>query len=123
MTLDSKQPTTLDSKLGWLNEEVQWHRAFDRRFDLEKAEGDPNTLLLLVTALAGEVGEVANIVRKWADGVKDLDMDHLAEECADVLVFLTVMASYAPFDFSAAYEAKKKVLVERWTERRGMNGQ
>lgn len=74
--------------------------------------------------VAGEAGEVADVVKKadicglvpscdlHADGKHSAEA--LASELADVLTYTLALAHEAGVDLDAAYEAKRRVNVERW---------
>jgi hypothetical protein len=65
--------------------------------------------------LAGEAGEVANVVKKLnRDGPTDDRMADLGAELADVLIYLLLLAGEVGIDLAGAYEAKRAVNVGRW---------
>lgn len=65
-------------------------------------------LLYIALALAGEVGELANVVKKLERG--DYDFAHavplLKEEIADVLIYLLKLAYQTDIDLEAAFLEK-----------------
>lgn len=68
--------------------------------------------------LSGEVGEVANVVKKQIrDGRNGQLDDALGAELADVFVYLLLLADECGVDLIAEYEAKVKVNDERWNPR------
>jgi len=78
--------------------------------DSERWFGDTHaghSLVHQTLALAGEVGELANIVKKIDR--KSLDISdaatriHLAEECADILTYLLNVADLLQIDLEQAY--------------------
>ena len=67
-------------------------------------------------AVVGELGEYANVRKKFERG--DLTLDEFrvqgGKELADVLTYLLVLAHELGIDMEAAVEAKQAVCVERW---------
>jgi NTP pyrophosphatase (non-canonical NTP hydrolase) len=55
------------------------------------------SLDFLALCLAGEVGEVANIIKKNVRGSGALNTEHLAEEVVDVLIYLCNMMGQEEF--------------------------
>lgn len=65
--------------------------------------------------LAGEVGEVANLVKKVArDGHAPVDGEGLGAELADCLTYLLLLADEAGVDIVQEYAHKRKVNEARW---------
>jgi NTP pyrophosphatase (non-canonical NTP hydrolase) len=74
-------------------------------------------------ALAGEVGEACNVVKKLrridigAPGLTDPPSDELraalADECADVFLYLDLLATFYSIDLPAAIVRKFNVVSER----------
>ena len=81
-------------------------------------------------ALCGEVGELANIVKKIDRGSLDVNDPvvrvHLAEECADVLTYLLNVADMLGVDLETAYHTVRGKNEVRFTaqrkEREARNG-
>ena len=82
--------------------------------------------------LAGEVGEVLDVIKKadicgWVSecelhaGGKH-DADALASELADALTYLLALASRLGVDLDAAYAAKRQVNIERWGDPSARDG-
>lgn len=59
--------------------------------------------------LAGETGELCNIIQKWWRGDGTLSVDHLAEEMADVRASIELLA-YA-FEIDLDIECTKKMQI------------
>lgn len=65
--------------------------------------------------LAGEVGEVANVVKKLArDGESPERLAQLGPELADCFTYLLLLAQECEVDLVAEYEAKVSVNEARW---------
>jgi NTP pyrophosphatase (non-canonical NTP hydrolase) len=71
--------------------------------------------------LAGEVGEVANVVKKLQRDACALNQDdyaalydNLGAELADVFTYLLLLADEAGVDLVAEYRAKVRVNESRW---------
>lgn len=67
--------------------------------------------------LAGEAGEVANVVKKmWRDGDDAEKRQHLGEEMVDLMIFASLIIQVSGIDFDAAWKAKHEELYERWSK-------
>ena len=69
--------------------------------------------------LAGEAGEVANMVKKMMRGDFDLDVYSeewfdISDELADVFIYLMKLATALDIDLEDAWLRKRAQLVERW---------
>lgn len=66
--------------------------------------------------IAGEVGELVNIVKKVNRGSASWDdvAVPIAHEMADVLIYLCDLATELGVDLATAVEDKREVLIERW---------
>jgi NTP pyrophosphatase (non-canonical NTP hydrolase) len=73
-----------------------------------KADGSDWTLLEWAGALAGEVGELANMVKKVRRGDVTLDevREYIGKEIADCQIYLDIIAGQAGIDLGAATVAK-----------------
>ena len=68
--------------------------------------------------LAGEAGEVANVIKKiWRDGDSEASRKHLEEEIVDMAIFMGMLVKISGMDFDAAWEAKHRELYERWADK------
>jgi NTP pyrophosphatase (non-canonical NTP hydrolase) len=67
-------------------------------------------------AMCGEVGEVANIVKKLQRGSLERDEAEklLQGELADVFIYLLNICAIAKIDLAAAYYVKQKINQERF---------
>ncbi len=72
--------------------------------------------LYWATALAGEVGEVCNLVKKEARDNIDLS-SQVGEELADVLITVSLMASSRGFDLEDLVVRKRQTVRERATSK------
>lgn len=85
---------------------IQEHEGADATHYFPDYEQGP---LYLAVALAGEVGEACNEIKKWARG--DFDRDHLKEllegELPDTLIYLVMLAEEMDIDLETAYHDKK----------------
>lgn len=69
--------------------------------------------------IAGEVGELVNLVKKWNRGSIDLTdevIEQMAFEAADVAIYLLDICSELDVDLADAIERKRRVLIDRWGE-------
>lgn len=79
---------------------------------------DHDAVVHFALGIAGEVGELVNIVKKVNRGSEryvDV-MDELSNEMADVLIYLCDMAETLNIDLEQAVDDKRAILVERWGE-------
>lgn len=71
-------------------------------------------------AMCGEVGEVANIVKKFQRGSISLENEHhrdvLASELADVFIYLLNCCAIAKVDLAAEYFKKQEYNEKRFTK-------
>lgn len=83
------------------------------------APGTCDDIRFLALALAGEAGELANVIKKqWRDGgVMGEYYDDLAGEIADVLSYTFILAKSLDIDPIEAMEAKFEVVNQRIAER------
>lgn len=71
----------------------------------------------LALALCGEAGELANLIKKeWRDGASDARDEEIAEEIADVAIYLHHLARTRGVDINVAIRRKTQKLRERWPE-------
>jgi NTP pyrophosphatase (non-canonical NTP hydrolase)/deoxyadenosine/deoxycytidine kinase len=70
-------------------------------------------------ALSGEVGEVANLLKKmrrasWRDETVEVERDELAAELGDVLAYAMKLANQLDIDLAGAYQEKMRGNWERF---------
>lgn len=79
----------------------------------------PDHVQYLAVALAGEVGEVCNEIKKNMRG--DFPMATLEEklslELPDVLIYLVLLAEAMDIDLAGAYTAKREVNNDKYARR------
>ncbi len=63
--------------------------------------------------MCGEAGEVANVVKK-ALRKGETTSDGLADELADVFIYLLLLADEAGVNLYAAYQHKRDICEKRW---------
>jgi NTP pyrophosphatase (non-canonical NTP hydrolase) len=103
---------------SWKHDAVALHRQIVKRWEPWSEED----VRFLAMGLAGEVGELLNIIKKdWrgdfntpAKRGKLLDM--LIEEFADVRIYLELLAIGCNLDLDTACELKMPELFRRWPE-------
>ena len=91
-----------------------------KTFGVEHME-DPTVVNLAFTslALAGEVGELSNIVKKiWRGNLSDQQIamlyEQLDEEAVDVLIYFCMLIIIAIPDFDKAWDEKHVLLYNRF---------
>jgi len=67
-------------------------------------------------ALAGEVGEICNMIKKWARGsITTNEMNEvIREEAPDVLIYLVMLCAHAERDLQDDYDVKKAYNERRY---------
>ena len=93
--------------------EIQKIEAADSNHYFPLLEQGP---MYLATALAGEVGEFCNDVKKWARGsITRTELGNRSKgELADVLIYLVMTAEYLGIDLEQAWNEKKAYNNERY---------
>jgi len=83
----------------------------------------PGDVAYLATALAGEVGETCNEIKKYLRGdfenhpdwnPKQVLLYRLQDELPDILIYLVMLATKVGVDLQFAYEEKKRFNDERY---------
>lgn len=78
------------------------------------AEGSIDLAVFYTLGLAGEVGEVANLVKKFVRANVTPDAATLGDELADVFIYLLLLADEIGVDLVEEYKKKVVVNEERW---------
>ncbi|SRR5258706_16300023 len=77
-----------------------------------------NNLAFITLALCGEVGELANEVKKVLRGSQDINdpevRSKVVEEAADVFTYLVNFFNAMKADMGAAYDLKREKNCDRW---------
>jgi NTP pyrophosphatase (non-canonical NTP hydrolase) len=94
-------------------------RAANHARQLEWDEGNTLSLAYLGNAAAGELGEMCNIIKKLereALGLKGsrATEQELADEIADVIIYLDLVARHRNIDLAAAVRAKFNATSEKY---------
>lgn len=105
-----------------LNEIINLQKAFDEEhsslFDWSNKITDDNLecLEFLTVALAGELGEFANIVKKIARGDFDINEKRkdISEEVADIFAYILKISYQLDIDLEQIYLDKMKKNKERF---------
>lgn len=102
-TLNSIQQTALRDSKAWFPDV---HRT------------DHDAIVHFALGIAGEVGELVNLVKKVNRGSTTYTTEHtnLRNEMADVLIYLCDMAETLHIDLDEAVRLKRLILVKRWGE-------
>jgi NTP pyrophosphatase (non-canonical NTP hydrolase) len=87
--------------------------------DSERWFPESQSLAMLTLCLAGEVGEVANLVKKLERGTHTIDEERLvlAEEIIDVQIYLANLMGlqeFADVDWKAIWEEKRAFNEKRF---------
>lgn len=98
--------------MAWQDEAVRIHETVVKQYPVWSEE-DTHFLAL---ALCGEVGELANVIKKeWRGDDIEL-LPKLMEEFADVRIYLELLARAYGIDLDVACDEKLLELYERWPE-------
>lgn len=102
----------LTGKLGWTAQEYQARSARTHNQDLDGEDAITNAAL----GLAGEAGEVVELVKKARYHDKPYSVKDIRDELGDVLFYLTWMASCHSLTLSEIMEANVEKLKRRYPE-------
>ena len=80
------------------------------------AASDENLMLNGAMGLNGEAGEVIDILKKYMFQGHDIDKEHLAKECGDVLWYLAVFAKGLGYNLDEIAEMNKEKLRKRYPD-------
>lgn len=93
-----------------LEEQAQFDKSHASKipFFEEITQDNIEALEHLIVCLVGEVGELANIVKKIRRGDRDLDgsRQEMTEEIADVFIYLMKLSLQLSVDLESAYDRK-----------------
>ena len=104
-----------------LNELAGQMRANSERWFPELHAGGMDLRVFYALGLSGEVGEVANEVKKGVRGHQQNGVRHIdiGPELADVFTYLLLLADEYGVDLLAEYEAKAAFNEARWGAQEG----
>jgi NTP pyrophosphatase (non-canonical NTP hydrolase) len=92
--------------------DTRWGFDFKLLDELGEADAQQRRLEFVVLAMAGEVGELANIVKKTRRAMllkQEPASDHtraIRDECADVFAYLLKLCNLFGWDLDVLYQAK-----------------
>jgi len=93
---------------------------FNKEFKLPTEKGFEN-MKFYTLELAGEVGEMANIIKKmWRSGESAELWESLEEEAADVLISYLLFLNSSGIDINTAFEKKIDKLRVKFAHRKDM---
>lgn len=93
---------------------AQEMRANSERWFPEMHAATPDLSVFDALGLAGEVGEVANLVKKVMRGDDVSTLEGIGAELADCFTYLLLLADEMGVDIEAEYEAKAAKNEARW---------
>ena len=100
---------------GVLTCELKW--LHNQNVVREDTEGlDLGGVLNGCLGLAGESGEVLDMVKKWVFHEKDLDKDHLKKEIGDVMWYVAMLCESFGFDLDEILQMNVDKLKARYPE-------
>lgn len=92
---------------------------FNEDHGVDEHRPDMSNMVYHALCLAGEAGEVANVVKKiWRDGDSPALRAHLAEEIVDLTIFLGLLIASGEIDFDKAWIEKHEELYRRWADKK-----
>lgn len=74
------------------------------------------TLSNMALGLIGEIGEVADIIKKHLYQGHQLDMDHIKEEIGDVMFYMANLCNTLDLDLETLLEQNYAKLLKRYPE-------
>ena len=80
----------------------------------KKFDREEDAITNVGLGLAGECGEVADIIKKHLVGAKQIDKEHLKEELGDVLWYLAEACYVFNIEFLDVAKSNIKKLMERF---------
>lgn len=93
---------------------------FNKEFNLPTEKGFEN-MKFYTLELAGEVGEMANIIKKmWRSGESEDLWEKLREEAADVLISYLLFLNSSGIDIDKAFEEKIEKLRVKFAPRKNL---
>lgn len=92
----------------------EYQKAAGRTSD--KSSETDKRLLIGALGIAGEAGEVADLVKKWVGHGHDRDVDVLVKELGDVLWYVAELASLHGVSLSAVAQRNIEKLRKRYPE-------
>lgn len=95
--------------------------ALDRKFNLTHLHEPKMVHVAFFTlALAGEVGELTNIVKKiWRDGESPELWQKFDEEMVDILIYFVELLNVTRCSFDEAWRKKREILSRRMKAQTG----
>lgn len=100
--------------LSLVAQQLRWN---SERWFPELHDGHVDLGPFYALALAGEVGEVCNLIKKTVRYMNTTVPGNLASEIADVFTYLMLLANEYQVDVMEALHAKQAVCEERWGKR------
>lgn len=83
---------------------------------LEGMNADKVRLFHAQSGMAGETGELSDIIKKHIFYDKELDRSHIIEEAGDVLWYMNILLDVVGSDITEAMEKNKEKLSKRYSE-------
>lgn len=99
-----------------LHELARQMRANSERWFADFHATDPDLCVFYALGMAGEAGEVANLIKKRMRG-STIEIQDLYDELADVFTYLLLLADEVGVDLESAYRGKARFNEARWGEK------
>lgn len=100
------------------NDGVAHIKIQNKMHDLMKSDADYNFAETIHAALgmAGECGEVSDMIKKWIFHEAELDQEHLKKEIGDVLWYIALMCNAFEWDLDEIMEMNIEKLRRRYPD-------
>lgn len=118
MTGSEYQKLAMRTNDGKCSERL-YKKLFTRKaedFHITKDLNDMGSVLNGCLGLAGETGEVLDMVKKWVFHEKELDKEHLKKEIGDVMWYVTMLCESFGFDLDEILQMNIDKLMARYPE-------
>lgn len=118
MTGSEYQKLAMRTNDGKCSERL-YKKLFTRKaegFHITKDLNDMGSVLNGCLGLAGETGEVLDMVKKWVFHEKELDKEHLKKEIGDVMWYVAMLCESFGFDLDEILQMNIDKLMARYPE-------
>lgn len=118
MTGSEYQKLAMRTNDGKCSERL-YKKLFTRKaedFHITKDLNDMGSVLNGCLGLAGETGEVLDMVKKWVFHEKELDKEHLKKKIGDVMWYVAMLCESFGFDLDEILQMNIDKLMARYPE-------
>ena len=83
---------------------------------IQNPKYDIGTVINAGFGMAGEAGEVEDMIKKWIFHEKELDEEHLKKECGDIMWYIAMMCHAFRWDLDEIMQMNIDKLKARYPE-------